>query len=152
MFVSINLFLQRLWIWAEAESTFLMRWQAASQMLSLHSQAQETTELCTWQRDTPSPILHHQIMARGSLTWGKWTEIFQNGKWVKIASKVRFLLKGSLSCYWNSCYCLWQNRRRFITIFVLILSASLWFWQQPLHYHIHSLILLFSFWSIFEIS
>lgn len=120
-------------------------------MLSLHSRAQETTELCTWWRDTPSLTLHHQIIVTENLTWGKCTEIFQDGKWVKIASKVRFLLERQSVC--NSWYCLWEIKRLFITIFVLILSASLWFWQQPLLYHMHSLALpLFSFWSIFKIS
>lgn len=120
-------------------------------MLSLHSRAQETTELCTWRRDTPSLTVHHQIIVMGNLTWGKCTGIFHDGKWVKIASKVRFLLERQ--SVHNSWYCLWEIRRLFITIFVLIPSASLWFWQQPLLYHIHFLaLLLFSFWSIFKVS
>lgn len=35
--------------------------QAASQMLSLRSQAQETSELRKGLRDTPAPALHHQF-------------------------------------------------------------------------------------------
>lgn len=66
-------------------------------------------------------------------------------------SRVRFLLVRQPVC--SSWYCLWDNRRRFITIFGLVLSAPLWFWQQPLLYNIHALVvLLFSFWSTFNIS
>jgi len=53
--------MQRLLIWAEAESICLMRQQATSQMLSLHSQAPEISEHCKWLRDYPSAALHHQI-------------------------------------------------------------------------------------------
>lgn len=91
-----------------------------------------------------SPSPNNEV--KRSLTWGECTEILQHGKWVKIASKVRFLLERQP--VHNSWYCLWENKRRIITIFVLILFASLWFQQQPLLCHIHSLVLLLV--SLFE--
>lgn len=119
--MNINLFLQRLWIWTEGGSTSLMRQQANSQMLSCHSQAQETSELCMWLRypltGSPSP----KYKVKGSLTWGEGPEILEDGKGVKTAHKVSLLLERQpMHTFW---YCLWENRR-IITIFVLILSAS----------------------------